>query len=129
MATPLRDRSIKERLRRLLAMLGALAAAPAAVAQAPPPGAEAAAFIRVVGDFRMEYKRVWKLPVERRDIEVATGSGFVISPSGLILTNHHVVSGRSFVRPVEGEPAEVTMEVTRIEAVVGAGDARQTLPA
>jgi hypothetical protein len=99
------------------------------LAQAPPAGAEAAAFIRVVGDFRAEYKRIWKLPIERRDIEIATGSGFVIAPSGLILTNHHVISGKSFVRPIEGEPAEVTMEVTRIEAVVGAGDARQTLTA
>lgn len=103
--------------------------APRVDAQRPPAGAEAAAYIRVVGDFRAEYKRIWKLPVERRDIEIATGSGFVIAPGGLILTNHHVISGRSYVRPIEGEPAEITMQVTRIEAVVGAGDARQVLPA
>lgn len=100
-----------------------------AIAEGQPAGAEAAAYIRVIGDFRAEYKRIWKLPVERRDIEIATGSGFVIAPGGLILTNHHVISGRSFVRPIEGEPAEITMEVTRIEAVVGAGGARLTLPA
>ena len=99
------------------------------VAEAPPAGAEAAVYIRVIGDFRAEYKRIWKLPLERRDIEIATGSGFVIAPSGLILTNHHVISGHSFVRPIEGETAEITMEVTRIEAVVGAGAARLTLPA
>jgi hypothetical protein len=87
------------------------------------------AFIRVVGDFRAEYKRVFKLPLLRRDIEIATGSGFVIAPGGLILTNHHVIAGRSFVQPIEGEPAEVTMDVTRIEAVVGTGDSQLVLPA
>ena len=95
----------------------------------PVAGAEATAFVRVIGDFRAEYKRIWKLPIERRDIEIATGSGFVISPAGLVLTNHHVISGRSDVRTVDGEPAEVTMEVTRIEAVVGAGASRRALQA
>lgn len=115
--------------RGVLAALGALALCGPAAAQGPPAGAAAAAYIRVVGDFRAEYKRIWKLPLERRDIEIATGSGFVIAPGGLILTNHHVISGRSFVRPIEGEPAEITMEVKSIEAVVGAGEARQALPA
>lgn len=116
--------------RRVAAVPGAIAwLAVSAETQAPPAGAEAVAYIRVIGDFRAEYKRVWKLPVHRRDIEIATGSGFVIAPGGLVLTNYHVVSGRSFVRPIEGEPAEVTMEVTRIEAVIGAEDARQALPA
>jgi hypothetical protein len=100
-----------------------------AFAQGAPASADAMAFIRVIGDFRAEYKRVWKLPLERRDLEIATGSGFVIAPGGLILTNHHVIAGRSFVQPIEGEPAEITMDVTRIEAVVGAGESRLVLPA
>lgn len=107
----------------LLPACGALALAP------PAAGVEAAAFIRVVGDFRAEYKRIWKLPIERREVEIASGSGFVIAPGGLILTNHHVVSGQSEVRSLDGEPVQVTMDVTRIEAFVGAGASRRRLPA
>ena len=82
--------------RSLIKPLGVGAARRALVGRssaAPARRAEAAAFIRVIGDFRAEYKRIWKLPFERRDIEIATGSGFVIAPGGLILTNHHVISG------------------------------------
>jgi len=100
-----------------------------ALAQAPtPPGdepprdpAEAVAFVRVIGDFRAEYKRIWKLPIEEREIELATGSGFVIAPSGLVLTNHHVVAGRTSVRELDGELAEISVEVKRIEVVLRPG--------
>jgi len=87
----------------------------------PRDPAEAVAFVRVIGDFRAEYKRIWKLPIEEREIELATGSGFVIAPSGLVLTNHHVVAGRSSVRELDGAVAEISVEVKRIEVVLRPG--------
>lgn len=103
-------------------------AAPVA-AEEPADGAQGAVFVRAIGDFRAEYKHMWKPPLERRDVEIATGSGFVIAPGGLVLTNHHVIESRNVFAPVDGEPAAISLTVTRIEAVVGAGEARRVLRA
>ncbi len=80
------------------------------------------AFIRVVGDLRAEFIGIWRQPVERENVEVATGSGFVIAASGLILTNHHVVDDAPFVERFEGREAEVRIENRRIEVVLGGGE-------
>jgi S1-C subfamily serine protease len=83
------------------------------------------AFIRVIGDVRVDFTRVWRQPIVRKDAEVATGSGFVIAPSGLVLTNRHVVSQEPVLRWIENEEAKITVEVTRIEVVIGAGGAQR----
>ena len=88
--------------------------------------AEAMVFIRVFGDVQVEVTRPWKQQVADRDVLLATGSGFVIAPSGLILTSDHVVRGETRVARIQGEEAHVTRVVKRIQAVVGSGDARQT---
>ena len=49
------------------------------------------AFIRVFGDVQAEFTRPWRQAIVREDVEIGTGSGFVIAPSGLILTSRHVV--------------------------------------
>ena len=79
------------------------------------------AFIRVVGDLRAEFIGIWRQPIERENVEVATGSGFVIAPSGLILTNHHVVDDAPYVATFAGKEAEVTIENRRIEVFLGGG--------
>ena len=86
------------------------------------------AFIRVVGDLRVEF-RGGRPPVERKGVELGTGSGFVITPSGLILTSLHVVSAEPVIGTIEGEEAEVSFEGRRIEAVVGSGGGRSVLDA
>src|SRR5262249_45475939 len=98
-------------------------------AQEGPDPAQAAAYVRVIGDLRAEWTRAYKPALERHDVEMATGSGFVISPSGLILTNQHVIAGQSQERNVQGEPAQVRIPMTNVEAVIGAGASRRTLPA
>jgi S1-C subfamily serine protease len=113
---------MKANMRRRLvsataAALGALAAG-AGVARVTRVVASgdttAVAYVRVVGDVRVESKDVYQPPQERRGVELATGTGFVIAPSGLILTNDHVVRPELPAR----EGLAVTLSVTSIEAVV-----------
>lgn len=47
----------------------------------PPPPADALVFIRVIADIRVDFGGV-REPIEREGMELATGSGFVVAPSG-----------------------------------------------
>src|SRR4029453_5593638 len=101
--------------------------APVTAAQtARPQSADAMAFIRVIGDLQGRFTSPWRRGSAEEDVEGGTGSGFVIAPSGLILTNHHVVSGETVAARIQGEDARVTTTVKRIEVVVGSGGARET---
>jgi len=86
-----------------------------------PPAADAMAFIRVVGDLNVRFTEVYKPSFVRKNVEVGTGSGFVIAPSGLVLTNRHVVRDEPVLRVVDGHEAEVTLESRRIEVAIGPG--------
>jgi hypothetical protein len=97
----------------------------AAGAAASDP-AEGMVYIRVFGDVQVEFTRPWKQKVAEEGVLIATGSGFVIAPSGLILTSNHVVSGETKVGRVQGDEARLTTIVKRIEVVVGSGGSRQT---
>ena len=97
------------------AALGFLLAAAGAAQTEAPPQADAMAFIRVVGDLRIDYRDA-RQPVVRKNVEVATGSGFVIAASGLVLTSRHVVESEAGSR--EDGP-ELTVESRRIQVFVG----------
>lgn len=102
----------------------ALGLAWVALLGAGPPRAEAQAgdamaFVRVTGDVRAEFVGVWRRAIVREDVEVSTGSGFVIAPSGLILTSHHVVDDAPTVKAVGGQEAEITLDNRRVEVFLG----------
>lgn len=80
-----------------------------------PRPADAMAFIRVVGDLRID-PRDGRQPIVRGNVEVGTGSGFVIAASGLLLTSRHVVETESRER---GDGPELTLENRRILVYVG----------
>jgi len=82
---------------------------------------DAVVFIRVSGDVHVDATRDWEGPESFEDVEIGMGSGFVVAPSGLILTNHHVVTGGRTVELVQGSEVEVRTEVRRIEVAVGGG--------
>ena len=80
------------------------------------------AFIRVVADVRVDFGG-GRVPVDRKGFEVATGSGFVVAPSGLVLTSLHVVSDEPATATFGGLEAEVQVENRRIEVAIGSGGA------
>ena len=80
--------------------------------------AEASVFIRVVGKVEIEVDSSWAQSAEERDIELGTGSGFVFTPYGHVLTNHHVVSGDSFAERLGNREVRTRLVVERIEVLL-----------
>ena len=99
----------------------------ASLATDEPRASEAMAFLRVVGDLNVRFTDTYRAPLVRKNVEVATGSGFVIAPSGLVLTNAHVVKEEATRRVVDGNEAEITLESKRIEVAIGPGGAAGVL--
>jgi S1-C subfamily serine protease len=102
----------------------ALAAPTMALATEIGAASEATVFIRAIGVVHAERQQPWKESRETRDVEFATGSGFVVSPAGYLLTNHHVVSGDDLTLERDGRPLRVKLEVQRIEVVFPADGTR-----
>ena len=90
------------------------------VAQPASPAA-ATVFIRVIGQVRAEYQRTWEESVEHREVELGTGSGFVISRYGHVLTNYHVIGNRELTRQEGDTEIRITVEVEKVEVVFPGG--------
>ncbi len=84
--------------------------------------AEASVFIRVVGKVEIEVDSSGAEPLEERDIELGTGSGFVFTPYGHVLTNYHVVSGNSFAARLRDREVRTRLVVERIEVMLRSRD-------
>jgi S1-C subfamily serine protease len=79
-------------------------------------------FIRVVGKLQAEYSDIWERSIEEQDVQIGTGTGFVISSFGHILTNYHVISDEELLENIAGVDVELRLEVERIEVVFPTGN-------
>ena len=84
-------------------------------ADVPAEPAGAVAFVRVYGQISLDLPDDREGPEALDYRELGTGTAFVVAPSGLLLTNHHVVTGGRFVQVVEGLEIDVTLAVERVE--------------
>ena len=90
----------------------------------------ATVLIRVRGTVRVAAGRWPGAPpevTELRDVEIGTGSGFVVSADGYIVTNHHAIADDTFEIERQGQKVRVSVNVQSIEvqfpsdAAVGSG--------
>jgi S1-C subfamily serine protease len=103
-----------------LAVAFAVTCSPAFAARATP--LEATVLVRLIGHVRVlrgEDERAWREQLlDVREVEIGSGSGFIVSPQGWVVTNHHVIRGEKFVAVVRGQKVEVSIDVARIEVVL-----------
>ena len=88
-----------------------------ALAERAATPADATVFIRLVGSVHAELEEAGaaKQIVDLDRIEIGTGSGFVISPHGYVLTNEHVISNSQFAATDGPRNAKFTLKIARID--------------
>ena len=106
-------------MRVMLTLAVVLSFQPAhAEAQRALSPADATVFIRLVGSIHVEVEEGGLSRTTELDrVEIGTGSGFVVSPLGYVLTNDHVVNSSEQYLVTNGiQKARITLKVARIEA-------------
>lgn len=94
---------------------------------------QAVVFLRVIGSIELTPdQNLRRRPDVYSGIEVATGSGFLFSPLGYVLTNYHVVRDVEATLNLDGVKIKGTLKVSRIEVLLpgdttpGAADSAPT---
>lgn len=99
--------------------LALCAISPTVDAKDPPTASTV--LIRVRGTIRIEATAFPGAPTEvtvLRDVEIGTGSGFVVSQDGYIVTNHHAVADDVIDIEQQGQKARLAIAIDRIEVAL-----------
>lgn len=104
-----------------LAVVAAALLPRAAGAQRARAPVEATVFIRLIGSVHAEFDEAGiKRTLDLDSVEIGTGSGFVISPYGYVLTNAHVVENGDPLRVTKGlQRATLTFKVSSVNVCFG----------
>jgi Trypsin-like peptidase domain len=93
---------------------GILVLTQSTVTQRARSAADATVFIRLVGSVHAAVEGTFE-SARWDQVEIGSGSGFVISQYGYVLTNHHVIANEELFFSVDGRRVKVTLKASRIE--------------